>query len=426
MSLHAFPVLVLCAALVAAEAVLVPVQAAAPRQQEQPQAPTFRSSVDLVAVDVQVVSDDGTPIADLGPGDFEVSISGKRRRVISADYVRSSTVDGRPFTPTATGGAVATNVWPLPDDQRAGRIYILAFDISSLSVGDSRAVAGSAKTFIDRLLPSDLVGLYTFPIGTLIEPTSEHAAVRRALDNVVGSTAQGLMSRFHLSVSEIIDINSESAGSGTGVLASVAARECPEFGSGCLDQIGNEAKALGFYLEGRATETLHGLRRLIDVLREHSGRKTVVLFSSGMPTSDRAGGRPDVGDLPRTLGQDAAAMNTTIYTIFVDTTELRAMAAETRRLVGSPVTRSRDRAVGSRIMEEFTGASGGAFMPVMTGSGEYALSRVLRETSSHYLLGVEPDPVDRDGRLRPLRVKVAHDDATIRSRMWVVVPKTGS
>jgi hypothetical protein len=145
-----------------------------------------------------------------------------------------------------------------------------------------------------------------------------------------------------------------------------------------------------------------------------------------MPTSDRAGGRPDVGDLPRVLGQDAAAMNTTIYTLYVDSTELRAMAAETRRLVGSPGTRSRDRAVGSRIMEEFTGASGGAFMPILTGSGEYALGRVLRETSSHYLLGVEPDAADRDGRLRPLRVKVDHDDATIRSRSWVVVPKPGS
>jgi hypothetical protein len=125
------------------------------------------------------------------------------------------------------------------------------------------------------------------------------------------------------------------------------------------------------------------------------------------------------------LGQDAAAVNTSIYTVYVDTAGLRAMAAETRRLAGTPATRSRDRAINSRIMEEFTGGSGGAFLSMSTGSGEYALDRVLRETSSHYLLGVEPDPADRDGRLRPLRVKVNHDDVTVRSRMWVVVPKTG-
>ena len=42
----------------------------------------------------------------------------------------------------------------------------------------------------------------------------------------------------------------------------------------------------------------------------------------------------------------------------------------------------------------------------MIGSGEVALERVLRETSAHYLLAVEPQEADRDGKLRELRVKV--------------------
>ena len=422
MSRPARNALVVTGALLAGLALLIPGLAA--RQQDQ--SPTFRSAVDLIAVDVQVVTDDGTPVAGLGPADFDVSISGQRRRVVSADYVRSSTVDGRPFTTSTAGGAVASNLWATTSDATAGRIYMLAFDISSLSVGDSRTVANAAKALIDRLQPADRVGLYTFPIGTLIEPTADHAGLRRALDTVVGSTAQGLMSHFNLSVSEIIDINAESAGSGSGVLASVSERECPEFGPGCVAQIQIEARSLAFYLEGRATEILHGLGRLVRLLGEHEGRKTVILFSSGIPASDRAGGRPDVGDLPRALGQDAAATNTTIYTLFMDSGELSALSAETRRLVGTPASRSRDRALGSRIMEEFTGASGGAFMPVLTGSGEYALGRVLRETSSHYLLGVEPDARDRDGRLRPLRVRVDRDNVTLRSRTWVVVPRSGS
>jgi hypothetical protein len=190
-----------------------------------------------------------------------------------------------------------------------------------------------------------------------------------------------------------------------------------------VDEIQAEAQALAFYLEGRATEGLNGLRALIDALGQYPGRKTVVMFSSGIPASDRPGGRPDLGDLPKTLGQDAAATNTTIYTLHVDSSEFRAMSAETRRSVGTPSTRSRDHAVAGRALEEFSGASGGALMRVLTGSGEYALDRVLRETSSHYLLGVEPENSDRDGKLRELRVKVKQDGATIRSRMWVVVPK---
>ena len=55
---------------------------------------------------------------------------------------------------------------------------------------------------------------------------------------------------------------------------------------------------------------------------------------------------------------------------------------------------------------------------------EHRLERVLRETSSHYLLGVEPDDADRDGRLRELRVKVNNtNNATVRSRLWVRIPK---
>ena len=57
-----------------------------------------------------------------------------------------------------------------------------------------------------------------------------------------------------------------------------------------------------------------------------------------------------------------------------------------------------------------------------TGAGEYALSRVLRETSSYYLLGVEPQASDRDGSLRKLSVKVRRPGVTVRSREWVTVP----
>jgi VWFA-related protein len=301
-------------------------------------------------------------------------------------------------------------------------------------------MVGSALTFIDRLLPTDRLGLYTFPIGSRMEPTTDHAAVRQRVLSVVGNP-QGFNSQFNLSPSEIVDINAEAAraatlslgrtgpvnvalfGDETETIRSVQIRECGATETRCVDEIINEARSLGFYLEGRATEGLNGIRALVNVLGEYPGRKTVVMFSSGIPASDRPGGRPDLGDLPKTLGQDAAATNTTIYTIQVDTSALRAMSAESRRLAGSPSTRSRDHAVGGRALDEFSGASGGALMRVTTGSGEYALERVLRETSSHYLLGVEPDDVDRDGRIRPLRVKVNKNDTTVRSRLWVRVPK---
>jgi VWFA-related protein len=417
----------------------------------QDQAPTFRSTVDVVAVDVQVVDDEGRPVGRLTPDDFEVTISGKRRRVITADYIQSTQVDGRPFPETAGPQAVATNVFE-GNMEPSGRVYILAFDVGSLTLSDSRAVVGSALNFIDRLLPNDMVGLYTFPIGSQIDPTTDHTGVRQHVAQVVGSS-QGFDSRFHLSISEIIDINSEAARLGTlgalggqngrgggfedssfgalsqlygdesDTLRRVQVRECGAGVFRCVDEILQEAQSLAYYLEGRGTEGLNGLRSLITALGQYPGRKTVVMFSSGIPASDSAGGRPDLGDLSRSLGQDAAATNTSIYTLHVDTSDFRAMSAETRRSSGSPATRSRDRVVGGRVLEEFSGASGGALMRVFTGSGEVALDRVLRETSSHYLLGVEPEESDRDGKVRELDVKVNVDDVTVRSRIWVVVPE---
>ena len=85
----------------------------------------------------------------------------------------------------------------------------------------------------------------------------------------------------------------------------------------------------------------------------------------------------------------------------------------------------REQMVFGRVMDEFTGASGGALLSVAQGTGIGQFERVLRETSSRYLLGVEPAPGDRDGTLRRLSVKGRRlpRSTSVRSRLWVVVPK---
>lgn len=418
----------------------------APQQQ-----PTFTATVDLVAVDVQVVDKDGYPIPSLGPGDFEVSINGRKRRVASVDFVQSTTVDGTAPARPVRSGPMATNLWPSTDVAGTGRTYVLAFDTESFSITESRDVVAAARGFIRRLQPEDTVGLYTFPVGPRREPTTDHNEVARAVDTIVGRS-QSLPGEHNLSPSEIIDITAEysraaSRNVGRGnvaiglptqdngaqsmaalvptdgsALARVQLRECGTIESACAEMIYTEANTMAFYLEGRATEGLNGLRSLIQLLNEQPGRKTVVLFSAGIPVTDRPGGRPEVGELARLLGQDAAATNTSIYTLHIDNREFRSMAAESRRLPAGPASRSRDMAVTGRLLEEFSGASGGALIRVLLGGGEFALDRVFRETSSHYLLGVEPDDSDRDGKLRELRVRVGQPGLTVRSRSWVVVP----
>src|SRR5471032_1488417 len=58
---------------------------------QQGQVPVFKSGVELVAVDVQVVDHDGRPTLSLGADQFQVQIDGHHRQVVSANLVQYST-----------------------------------------------------------------------------------------------------------------------------------------------------------------------------------------------------------------------------------------------------------------------------------------------------------------------------------------------
>ncbi len=116
-------------------------------------------------------------------------------------------------------------------------------------------------------------------------------------------------------------------GSETDTLRIVQMRECGAAEVRCGEEVRAEAMSLAQRLEAHAVGGMNGIRSLIKLLSSYAGRKTVVMFTSGMPTSDRPGGRPDLGSLSRALGKEAAATNTTIYTVHVDSSQLRALSA---------------------------------------------------------------------------------------------------
>jgi VWFA-related protein len=407
----------------------------------------FRSSVELVAIDVQVVDDDGNPVSALGPESFDVSINGRRRRVVSAEFIRH----GEPWVSTLSRTQHAdllSEPRPIAEGVSAGvppaaamaafpRLIVIAIDDTSFEIGHARAAVEAADRFVAALGPDDLVGLFVYPSGPRIPPSTERAALRRALNTVVGHR-QALRSQYNLKASEIVDITAQSAiVNALGVagraratlqdvtlaavnpLLEVQQRECPTDAE-CASRIFSEASALALHLEGQASMSLGGLEDLLQAMRTWPGRKSVVLVSAGVVVSDRPGGRPDVGDLARVMGQTAAQANATVYTIQIDPTFTGAYAASQRRVDGAE--RDRDRAMFGHWLEQFSDSAGGMLINVPVGGGDFAFERVLRETSAHYLLGVEPAEADRDDRPRQLKVRVARDGVTVRSRQWVVVP----
>jgi VWFA-related protein len=206
----------------------------------------------------------------------------------------------------------------------------------------------------------------------------------------------------------------------------VQIRECGDVADfRCVEAIEVEASAMAFVYEGLVVQGLDGLANLMNAMSEMPGRKTVIVFSAGMPVSDRVGGRPNPGDQARTLGEQAARSNTIIYSMHIDSSYLQTYSAENRRS-NRPVSLERESAMMGRLLDQFAGASGGTLMRVLVGSGEGMLDRVLRETSAYYLLGVEPTKSDRDGRTHSLQVTVNQRNTTVRSRTYVVLPKPRS
>ncbi len=433
------------AVVLAAAAITAGVSASPQDGPQTPVMPTFRASVDLIAVDVQVVDHNGLPITNLSPNQFDVTIDGHRRQVVSMNLVQYDEANLPVTTQALTGPAASNDLLTTPGH---GRTFVLAIDAASFNMGESRGVAQAARGFVNQLAPDDRVGLYTFPIGPRMDPLTDRSEIRRQLDTVMGDK-QETSNRFHLTPTEIIDINAESStmaaqmssggtqsqggfpgysgfsalvGNETPTLRAVQLRECgSDFSSRCVDDIQTEAKALAYELEGLVTRSLTGLRDLVQGLGELPGRKTVVVFSAGMPVSDRPGGRPNVADEAREIGEAAATSNATIYALHIDSgTDM--FSAERRRGAIHGDTRPASQFATSRILDEFSSLSGGTLMRVLVGLGEGALNRVLRETSAYYLLGVAPGNADRDGRTHKLKVKVDDHDVTVRSRTYVIVP----
>jgi hypothetical protein len=86
--------------------------------------------------------------------------------------------------------------------------------------------------------------------------------------------------------------------------------------------------------------------------------------------------------------------------------QAQAMEAFSPSGSGSVPSFMRDPGVMGAGLERFTGVAGGALIRVQSGSGDPAFGRVLRETSAYYLLGVEPEDRERDGRPHYISVEV--------------------
>ncbi len=358
----------------------------------QAQVPRFRTSTQATLLDVAVLDDDGRPIPDLQATDFTVSIDGKNRRVLSADWVplaaqARNASDGGPSVPEG---------YTSNQGSRGGRMIALLIDQGHITFGGTVFMRSALNAFIDRLEPSDRVAVLGLcPGGPKPVPfTTDRDAVRRALASMVGQWT-------------VMHTASPAApGGGRGGFSQgapdIGANNTPTTTCGGADASG----ALGIF-DGTEDEDAawQEVRTMMVALQEIDGPKTLVLVSEGLA-------RPSETSIAAEIERQAAAARATVYGLLLDR---RVPDALVRGVDESAPPGGFDARDG---LSAFVNATGGAVFTAAV-SADRAVERIESEISGYYVVGVESDPGDRDGDDRRLSVKVKRPGAIVRARRWL-------
>lgn len=382
---------------------LLAVSAQTARSQDKPQeqrpAATFRSGVDLVAVEASVVDPRGRPVSDLTPEDFVLMVDGRPRPLVSVQFISHA---GGAKAPARTEG-FSTNA-----GAESGRLIMLVVDQSNIHRGSSRTYIEAASQFVDRLNPADRVGLTVIPgVGSGVDFTANHALVKTLLTRVtgVGEIPVGLL---HIGVAEAVQLIVRQD---RFVMSQIVERECGWLAGDadlreCQQQIRTEAQSVLAYQHGQTNDLLIALRVLLGRLAATHEPKTLVLVSEGLILENRA--------QLAFVGPLAASARASLYVLRLDASTIDVSDA---RVAASA---HEDRQLGIQGLEDLAGRSRGAIFPVAS-SPERVFDRLALELSGYYSLSFEPERSDRDGRTHTIEVKVRRAGVEIRARREFVV-----
>ena len=147
------------------------------------QQPTFRSSVDLVTIDVVATTANGAPVHNLTADDFELFEDGVAQQVQTFKFVDlSSTSAIRPLPP----GIASNEIEP-------GGLFVVVLDELGLQVDDvSHARRIADKFFKETLLPNDYVAIIRSGTDSGFFLTSDRTLALNTVPQMVGRRERNL------------------------------------------------------------------------------------------------------------------------------------------------------------------------------------------------------------------------------------------
>ena len=367
------------------------------------QGPTFRTGVDLVAVDVSVVDDQGRPVEDLLAPEFVVKIDGEERRVVSAEHVRIDVEAARREAANPFETLYTTNLRPTN-----GRQIVIAVDQLGIRFGAARSVLASTARFLDQLSPADQVALVAYPEpGVQVTFTSDHLRLKVAMELIVGQRRPATTGRLNIGMTEAVAIAERGDGR---VYEEVIVRECPAARGFARDQCERDVETQSdFVVREMRQSNLDSLRGLEDLLRRLSvieGPKTLILLSEGLILNSAI-------DLDGVI-EAAALARVTINVLLMDVPRDDITVSR----LGPTVDDDREMEVSG--LADLAASSRGSLYNII-GTGQGVFDRLAGDMLAYYMLGVEQVPGDRDGRPHRIDVEVRRRDVTVRSRRAFVL-----
>jgi VWFA-related protein len=364
--------------------------------QTDQQPPVFRSGVEVLEVDVTVVDGRGNPITDLRSPEFQVSVDGQARRVVSAEYIADAPVRGA--RPPRVDPYISNNT-----DRRPGRLIMLAVDRNNTDTNTLRGALGSITNFVKGLSPEDRLALVTVPPpGPTIDFTTNHKLVLDSLSRIVGAD-DPIPSRFNISDYEALVMDDKS---NVIVIQRLLYRTCgdtdPITLSNCDRDVEQEAMTIAQNIRRQTAESVSAFAVLLKNLADVQGNKSLIILSQGLMLEGAA-------SEATALARLAAEARVNVNVLLFDTP--RGLASTGR----VSETSSEDRDLREHGLETLASRSRGSLFRVIANPA-YIFDRLTSEIAGHYMLGVEPIEKDRDGKTHQIKVEVRRQGVSIRAR----------
>jgi VWFA-related protein len=371
---------------------------------------TFKSATALVEVDAIVLDKNGNFVPGLKLEDITLLENGKPQKIQQFFMVTNNLGQ--------TPGALASEH---ADEAQYGahRVFVMLFDEAHLANDSLMRVKKGAEAFIrDMIHDGDAGGVFLnggMYKGRLTVDKGELLAGVRAVQPAF-ENRQAILAPF----GEWPRINTEVEASRIAdgareVTDALGAKACQEDPAGCVSEggLGNvenliQQKARLYVRQARmmTERTIQNLESVARGLAKIPGRKTVVFMTEGFFVEDSRSTLENVS-------AQAARSGITIYSIdgrgLINSMSVNPDAVKRDRARSAALDTGED---GPNILTQGTGG----FMIRHIDDISRAFGLIVRDTSTYYVIGYQPDNATMDGKVRKIEVKSSLPGVKVRAR----------